>query len=742
MPGLARDARLVVLAVLFFLSGFSALVYQIAWQRLLGLFGGADTIASTLVVSAFLAGLGLGSLVGGLVADRLARRRALVLFGLCELGVALYGALSVPLFYDVLFLGLVELSRSRLLVLAVAFVSLLVPTALMGMSLPFLSRALVDDIEWASMRIGLLYAINTLGAGVGALITGFWLIGAFGYWPAILLGAAFNAVVGAGALVMSWDARRFTGVGAGVERQSHVPRAPEADGALGRWCAYVFLSGFLAVAVQIVWYRIHGTLMQGNAYGFALVLGVFLIGDAIGLLIGARLAHRVADPGRLLLHLQGLTALIAGGGVYALYLADGVSALARYLVNVDHVVAPTFHAIVVVAVVSAAVFSASLIMGFTFPLSQRAVQTDLERIGRRVGMIQLANIAGNSLGGLVAGLVLLRFVGSAGTVVIVILIGLAFVFYQAASGARRGPTFALAAALGLLAAIFPGNEALWARLHGIGDGQQADIAEDHTGLAVLRRFENGHHLMYIQGHSQSCLPVCAVHAFLGAIGPLVHSAPERVLVVGVAAGGTPYAAGVNPATRSVRAVEIVSPALDLIDRFVAKGGKFGIDRLKRDPRFELVVGDGRHDLFVEGLTYDVIEADAMLPHTSHSGLLYSREYFERVRAALNPGGIAVQWAPTPRTIATFRSVFPHVVYAEPALLGSNQPIAYDAARVTARLEEPSIRAYLAESEVNIDELRARFASVRPVAWGPGDVVPSRDVNTDLWPRDEYYLNNP
>lgn len=738
-----RGARLAVVAGLFFLSGFSALVYQIAWQRLLGLFGGADTIASTLVVSAFLAGLGLGSLVGGLFADRLTRRRALVLFGVCELSIALYGALSVPLFYDVLFLGLVELSRSRLLVLAVAFVSLLVPTALMGMSLPFLSRAMVDDIGDAPARVGVLYAINTLGAGVGALVTGFWLIGSFGYWPAILVGATFNAIVGVGALLVDRGGRPTARVDASPPGiAAAVPSAPDTDGALGRWCVYVFASGFLAVVVQIVWYRIHGTLMQGNAYGFALVLGVFLVGDAIGLLIGARLAHRVADPGRLLLLLQGATALIAGGGVYALYLADGVSALAEYLINVDHVAVPGAHALAVIAVVTVAVFSASVVMGFTFPLSQRAVQTDLARVGRRVGMIQLANIAGNSLGGLVAGLVLLRFVGSAGTVVVAVLIGLAFVLYQVVVGARKKRAVGLAVALGLLAAIFPGNDSLWARLHGVGDGQQADVAEDHTGLALLRRFENGYYLMYIQGHSQSCLPVCTVHAFLGAIGPLVHPAPERVLVVGVAAGGTPYSAGVNPATRSVRAVEIVAPTLDLIDRFVARGGKFGIDRLKRDPRFELVVGDGRHDLFVEGLTYDVIEADAMLPHTSHSGLLYSREYFGRVRTALKPGGIAVQWAPTPRTIATFRAVFPHVVYAEPALLGSDRPIAYDAARIAARLDEPAIRDYLSDAEVNIDELRARVLSAHVIVWGPADMVAATDINTDLWPRDEYYLNNP
>ncbi|MSP89424.1 MAG: hypothetical protein EXQ92_11540 [Alphaproteobacteria bacterium] len=149
----------------------------------------------------------------------------------------------------------------------------------------------------------------------------------------------------------------------------------------------MFASGFLAVVVQIVWYRIHGTLMQGNAYGFALVLGTFLVGDAIGLLIGARMAPRIADPKRLLFLLQGATALIAAGGVYGLYLADSVAVLAKYLINADRVAVPGTHALAVIAVVTVAVLSASVVMGLTFPLSQRAVQTDLARIDRRVGMI-------------------------------------------------------------------------------------------------------------------------------------------------------------------------------------------------------------------------------------------------------------------------------------------------------------------------------------------------------------------
>ncbi|MBM3597222.1 MAG: MFS transporter [Alphaproteobacteria bacterium] len=731
-PSTIRGAAITAL---FFLSGFSALIYQIAWQRLLGLFGGADTVAATLVICAFLAGLGLGSLLAVLAADGLSRRRALNWFGLCELAIAAYAALSVPLFYDVLFIGLVELSRSRTLVFAVAFVSLIVPTMLMGLSLPLLSRALVDDIGRAARRIGVLYAINTGGAAAGALVGGLWLIGSFGYQSAILVGAVLNAIVGFGALATRLD-----------RGEDHVEPSPAADRAGGsnavlhRWCLLVFASGFLAVAIQVCWYRLFGVMMQGNAYGFAVVLGVFLLGDALGLLTGALLVDRVSDPRRTFLLLQGLAGLLAVGGAYVIYQASGVETWRALLVNVDEFVVPPRNVIAVMTLIVALTLIASFVVGFTFPLAQRAVQNDPELIGRRVGLIQLANIAGNSLGGLVTGLALLRVFGSSGAWLAVLGLALCFALHLAIGDRRRGAALAMLAAGVALALAFPGNIGLWSRLHGVTAAQSADIGEDHTGLAVLRRFENGAYRMYIQGHSQSCLPVCTVHAFLGLIGPLVHPEPREVLVVGVAAGGTPYMAGINPQTSLVRAVEIVAPSLGLLRRFAGAGGGLGIDRLLSDPHFHLVVGDGRHDLFVEGLSYDVIEADAILPRTAHSGLLYSREYFERMRRALKPGGIAVQWAPTERTIATFRAVFPHVVYAAPALLGSERPIPYDPAALARRLDEPAIRGHLEAAQVNIDELRSVYVAKPPVVWSASARSP--DVNTDLWPRDEYYLNNP
>jgi spermidine synthase len=732
----SATSRFIVTA-LFFLSGFSALIYQTVWQRLLGLFGGSDTVSASLVVSAFLAGLGIGSLLAGLFADRLQRRQALLLFAGVEILIGAYAAISIPLFHDVLLGMLIELSRSRALTFVAAFIALLIPTVLMGLSLPLLARALVSDLDKAAGRISVLYGINTLGAGIGALVAGLWLIGSFGYWPAVLWGAACNAVVGLGALVAA-GAR-------GIDREDEAAGlqtfadAPDGDRTVRNWCLLVFASGMLAVALQVAWYRLIGTLLQGNAYGFPYILGLLLVGDAVGLFVGARLVARITDPRRLFICLQAAMVLVAALSILALYGLVGLDGLTGLLVNVDRFQLPPANAVAVIVVAFLLIVPASILFGLTFPLSQRAVQTDSRLIGHRVGMIQLANILGNSIGGLITGLVLLRFLGTTGTLIALLAAGAAFALVLALerTSKRQGLVLVAVSIMGIL--LVPSNDAFWSRLHGVNPRQSAEVAEDHTGLAVLRRFENGFHRMYIQGHSQSCLPVCTVHAFLGALGPLVHPAPRSVLVVGVGAGGTPYAAGANPATETVRAVEIVAPVLDLIDRFAAADGRFGMKRLKEDPRFDIVVGDGRHDLFLAGRAYDVIEADAILPHTAHSGLLYSREYFEKVREHLAPGGIAVQWAPTERTIATFRTVFPHVIYAAPALLGSAQPIPYDPAALARRTEEPAIRAHLLAADVNLDELRRIFLDRTPVVWST--TGPVADINTDLWPKDEYWLNN-
>jgi spermidine synthase len=722
-----------VLFGLFFLSGMAALIYQTAWHRLLGLFAGADSIAAALVVGAFLLGLGVGSLAAGLYADRLSRRAALIAFALCEVGIAVFAALSPWLYYDVIYRELLPISSSRAVVFLVVFAGLLWPTFLMGCSLPFLSKAVVRQIEGSAQLIGRLYGVNTLGAGVGAFVGGWVLIGTLGFAATIEIGAVLNLVVAAGGLLL---ARRM-GLRSAAARAPAAPPTSAGDQSLvWRWSFLVFVSGFLIVALQIVWYRLIGVLLQSNGYSFSLVLAVFLLGDAAGLLVGARVIDRIADPRRFFFLMQGTATALALAGAWFVYLAIGFGLLPSTFVDRDIMGPGTAQPALIALLLVVVVLPASFTMGFSFPVVQKAVQQDLDRLGSRVGYVQLANIVGNSAGSLVAGLLLLSMLGTAGTLRLLIAIGLVFALFH-----LRRWTAVPAAFLAAGFVLFPSGEAFWKRLHGI-TAEPILVEEDASGLSLLKMtgdWKSGR--LYIQGHSQSRLPFDTVHLFLGAIGPLTHDEPKRVFVIGSGTGGTPYAAGLHPKTEKVRVIEIVAPVVHtLYELDYRTTGGFGTGHLLFDRRFDLTVADGRHALALDPGTYDIIEADAILPKTALSGLLNSQEFFQQVRGKLSSGGIYVQWAPTPRSIDTFRSVFPYVTMVHPAMMGSDRPIPYSRDKILALLDRPEVVARLRKASVDIAELRQWFADKKVEPLNDGKTVPAREPNTDFFPRDEYYLN--
>jgi spermidine synthase/MFS family permease len=724
-----RRSGALVLHAVFFLSGASALLYQTAWHRLLGLFSGADSLSSAVVVGAFLLGIGLGSLIAGLVVDRLDRKGALLAFAACELAITAYAAFTPWLFHDVLFGRYVTLAESRLLTFALAFAGLALPTFMMGVSLPLLSRAVVTDVERAAVDVGHLYFVNTLGAGAGALFAGWWLIGHVGYDVAIRIGACVNVVVGLGAL---WASR---GEIRSRQARRSVPAATRLDRHVAKWCLLVFASGFIAVSLQIVWYRIVGVLLQGNAYAFSSVLGLLLIADAIGMAWGVRLVPRLANPGPTFLKIQAWVSVSALIGVWLLHAAFGHAEFASHFIDHDPLEATPGDLAALIGATLLLVVPSSILIGFTFPLAQRAVQDNPDLIGRRVGWIQVSNIAGNSAGSLGAGLLLLHWFGTAGTLRLVGVVGLVFLL-PLSRGSRR-PTIA-AAALVVLVVLLPDNRDFWSRLHRVGAQETSFQAEDRTGTVLLRVKNDGTSRLFIQGHAQSGIPFWAPHTFLGAIGPLVHPAPKDVLVVGVGSGGTPFAAGLNPKTERVRAVEIVEPVYTTLRRFAHESRGEPIRPVVGDLRYDWAVGDGRRDLFVGQGRYDIVQADAILPKTSHSGLLYSAEFFREVRAHLKPGGLAVQWAPTDRVVRTFRSVFPYVVEFHPALLGSERPIVVDRAAILAAYDASPIQDRLKAAAIDTVEIRRWFERARLTYFEMATA--QIDINTDLFPRDEYYLN--
>ena len=731
------------LATAFFATGFAALLCQIVWQRMLGIFAGSDTVSAALVVGAFLAGLGLGSIIGAKIADRLSPARALAGFALAEIGVGVFALLSKAFLYDWLATDMAGVVDDAPAIFALCFAGLVLPTTLMGASLPLLARAVATSSDSIAERIGTLYGLNTLGAGIGAILGGWLLVGHLGFVGALWLAAGLEFFAAALSLTL------LPALRAAPAPSAAEARASGDDGRYGGlplWCVLVFLSGYVIVALEIVWVRMMGQVGQYHAYLFPTVLGIFLLADGAGMAVAARMVRRMEDPRPAFFITQSAGFVLAAVLLLAMWYALPHWPLSS-LLSVDN---NRMHGAALVTVIGLTVLVVappSFLIGMTFPFVQRAVQRDLSSVGARVGWVQLANIAGNAAGSILTGLVTFHILGTAGTMKLLAVMSLLLVLFWLwrAGFAKRPVEAGLAVACGVLFFVMPGNAAFWTRLHAERHGQVAAWAEDRSGVAYFRDEQPGDNRadgpFFIQGFSQGRIPFLPIHQFLGAVGPLIHPDPRDVLVIGVGSGGTPWSAGVRPESR-VRAIELVGPVLTALEEVGRRHPGSPMEQMFRDSRWRMEYGDGRRTLAKEERRYDIIEADAILPEASHSGLLYSAEFLEQVRARLAPRGIYVQWAPTQRAAETFASVFPHTILLMPVgvLIGSNDPIPFDSEALARAFADPRTAGHLRRGNTEFADWASLFAA-EPLVWTPSTPRVAAPL-TDVFPRDEFYMNNP
>lgn len=284
----------VSLSVLFFLSGFSALAYQMIWQRLLGFFCGVETSCITIVVAAYMLGMGLGSIVGGVFADKFSRPRLVLTFAVAELMIAAFALSSKFLIYDVLCGMLNQLADSQILLGVSSFVVLLVPTFCMGVTLPVLSKALLSQKDEASTTIGTLYGVNTLGAAFGALLTPVILIRNIGLDGSLAAGAVLNILSLIGAFAIFYRLRRkHEAILTDVEQTPS--QLVTGDNGFIKWSAIYCLSGFVALSLELVWFRAVSVMLKPNSFTIGWLLCVYLLGVALGSLVGIRAAKKLKN---------------------------------------------------------------------------------------------------------------------------------------------------------------------------------------------------------------------------------------------------------------------------------------------------------------------------------------------------------------------------------------------------------------------------------------------------------------
>lgn len=757
-----RSAVHTVLVSLFFASGFVALLYQVIWQRLLGLVTGLDLYAVTLIVAVFMFGMGAGSYAGGALADRLPMRRLLVLFAFSEAVIAVFALASTWLYHDVLYGLAVEPGGASSSLLAFAgAATLLIPTFFMGVTLPVLSRALAESLTAAPSRIARLYGWNTLGAAMGAWVGSALVIRTWGYDRSLWLGAAVNL---AAAATTWWLSTRIAAADGG--RPAVVPRhgTPvhvDQGGAAWPWRTWVvlyFVSGFIALGLELVWFRMLGVILKSTAFTFPLLLGFYLLGVGGGSLIGRPLAARTTRPTRWFLLAQAAVGLYAGLSValmiWGLRTVPQLAPARGYLAQYDPIDfafnfldLETRQVALYIGGPALFILPPTLLMGISFSLLQRGVQNNLAEVGRRVAALQTANILGSTFGTILVGVVLIDRIGTSGTLQWLtagsgLFLALAALDRFASHGAAlRGAAAAagLAVAVGTAWAI-PSAPTFWGQLHAVPESRIIH-QEDGTGLAVLTSpdpFFRRRTDVYVNGLGQSTIPFDGVHSFLGLVPAILHPAPKRIAIIGLGSGDTCYSAAGRAETEVIECVEIIGGQIQTLRELHARTGYVGLGVLFGDHRFRFTVGDGRRLIMHSEAAYDIIEADALRPSSAYSGNLYSREYFELLRDRLAPGGLAVTWAPTLRIQETFTSVFPHVAEVTPMLIGSNQAIAFDPATVRARATRPETAKHYEQAGINFDKhLEDMLSTFRHVSQGTSPASPAEHrLNTDLFPRDE------
>jgi hypothetical protein len=718
------------------LSGAAALVYQVTWQRILALHSGVGIYSIAVIVAAFMLGLGAGSHAGGVASARMAPARALRAFALIELGIAVFGACSVTLYYDWLYLRAAwlytPLWRAALLHMA----ALAVPTFLMGTSLPFLVRAMVRSAPEAGRTVGRLYAVNLLGAAAGAALTPWVFIRLWGIRGAVLCAAAAN--VAAALIVLA---------GRPADAAADAPSPVATDGRsypLALWAALYGLGGFCALSLEMLWFRITDVALKATSFTFGTVLCVYLLGMAGGTFAGVPLAPRVRDPLRAFLRCQAAILVWSGAAVAAVaYLPSWLPPLPALLeywsaprpFNLGGDWSPA-TLLLLYALFPVFLYGVpTALMGFSFTVLQRAVHDDPITSGRKVGLLQAANIAGCVAGSLVVGLGALGWWGTTGTLRALMAAGLVFAGLLARLRPRAWDALALGAALLVLAVLLPGQRALWLRLHAVDDGD-AMVEEDATGMAALIP-GGGRWSLWVNGRTNSSLPFGGFHTLLGAAPAVIHPDPEEVVIVGLGSGDTAWASACRRETRRVTVYEICAPQIALLHRVAAwSPPPARLPPFLLDPRIRTVVADGRNALARAPASVDIIEMDALFPSSPFSGNLYSVEFFRSCAARLRPGGLMCAWSPKPRVTATFKAAFAQVIEMRQGqlLVGSNQPIPLDAAAWHARALSPEVVSYLGAN--NARKLAEALATARVLA-----EVPDEELNHDLFPRDEFKVGS-
>jgi spermidine synthase len=605
----------------FFVSGFPALLYQIVWERALFTLYGVNIESVTMVVTAFMVGLGLGSLLGGIV-SRYQRWSLLEIFGIVELLVGLYGIISLNLFH---WAAKSTAGSPPLQTGLIAFTLIALPTVLMGSTLPVLVTYAVRLSHNVGTSVGALYAVNTLGSAAACFCAGLFLMRWFGQTKTVAVAVGLNAIVGA--TVLAWQLMREKSPRATVQRESVLSSMAEPS-PISFPAAIIIagVAGFISLGYEIVWYRLFSFTTGGLVKSFAFLLGAYLAGIAGGSLITNRVCKRTSSQQT---SIRFLVATVFGANLLGFLVGP---ALFNFVLHVSYL-----WTLVPIGLAAAG-------LGAVFPMLCHISIPPDGSAGARMSYVYLSNIAGSALGSYLTGFVLMDLLPLRYVSVVLTLLGLILGVVLLLRAQLKRTTFILSAAGAFVGALFvvQAPEFLFHHMYEkmllkksyVSAAGFASVVETRSG--VISVTTDG--MVFGSGIYDGRFSVDLVNDANGIERPFAlsyfHPNPREVLMIGLSSGSWAQVIANNPQVEHLTIVEINPGYLRLIQH------NDMVASLLRNPKVHIDIDDGRRWLIRNGgRKFDAIVMNTTHHWRANSSNLLSVEFLQLIRQHLNPGGV-------------------------------------------------------------------------------------------------------
>jgi spermidine synthase len=688
--------------LVIFLAGFTFLIFEISWNRILGLYLGSTVFASTLVLSTFMAGIGFGGMFWGSFVSKNPNKRNLLAFILS--GIAIVGLINYLVFQNLLpgiyevFSGASMFIR-ELIVYLVAFVFLMVATFFMGGVLPILTKTIIHSDEKLGSNLGRIYGLETLGSAIGGLLTGFFLLGNLGQQNTVFLSVLIMLVLAA----MVWRLMPLQGsnVGEEAERNSKSNKVKGKSIDMTKPALLLtFICGFTIVGMQVVWIRILKTYLTNTSYTFALIASLVILGLFVGSWYYKMKSKQFRNPLRLIFRLLfAMALLIVFGLVLMLNLPDVMLVPLNTLFDTHFtrlLIIPAFISLIVIIPVAA-------ISGYAFPLAIDLYTKSYLNVGKNVGRIMWVNALGSFLGPIAVAFLFIPLAGAGRSMLIIFIVLMLVSFFVARNmnKSQRQISSIISVFMGLIAffAILSGwkMHILPPSFH-VENKKVVEYMETVQGTIVVGEASNEKFSVkstYVNNASVIGSSYDAIKAvkMVGHMPFFAGLECKKALIVGFGIGVTTSAIAAHDEIERIDCVEIV-PGLQKAATYYSELNK----NVLRDPRLNIYGGDGRHFLQSATEKYDFISSDPTHPVLG-SGNLYTQEYFELYKKHLTDNGMVTQYLPLHKLnkndllglIKTFHSVFPNTVvwlgHYHAVLMGSMNPIELDFKDWEKRIEK-------------------------------------------------------